>query len=212
MKISHIEAQKCRRLAQHINEVFPLEPKIFQAFATIPRELFVPLGFRHHAYKLDALPISGSQWISSPLTVAKMTHYLRPIGADSVLEIGCGSGYQAAILSCLVRRVFSVERIERLVHQAKQRFKELGITNVHVRYADGRLGWREFAPYERILFSTAIEEVPQTIFDQLSQGGILVAPIIQKDRQVITRFVKDERIYKEELESCLFIDAKAGVE
>ena len=212
MKISHIEAQKCRRLAQNIDEVFALEPKIFQAFSTIPRELFVPLGFRHHAYKLDALPISGSQWISSPLTVAKMTHYLRPIGADSVLEIGCGSGYQAAILSCLVRRVFSVERIERLVHQAKQRFKELGITNVHVRYADGRLGWREFAPYERILFSTAIEEVPQTIFDQLSQGGILVAPIIQKDRQVITRFVKDERIYKEELESCLFIDAKAGVE
>ncbi len=212
MKISHIEAQKCRRLAQNIDEVFALEPKIFQAFATIPRELFVPLGFRHHAYKLDALPISGSQWISSPLTVAKMTHYLRPIGADSVLEIGCGSGYQAAILSCLVRRVFSVERIERLVHQAKQRFKELGITNVHVRYADGRLGWKEFAPYERILFSTAIEEVPQTIFDQLSQGGILVAPIIQKDQQVITRFVKDERIYKEELESCLFIDAKAGVE
>ncbi len=212
MKISHIEAQKCKRLAQNIDEVFPLEPKIFQAFATIPRELFVPLGFRHHAYKLDALPISGSQWISSPLTVAKMTHYLRPLGADSVLEIGCGSGYQAAILSQLVRRVFSVERIERLVHQAKQRFKELGIANVHIRYADGRLGWREFAPYDRILFSTAIEEVPQTILEQLAAGGILVAPIIQGDRQIITRFVKNGGIYKEELESCLFIDAKAGVE
>ncbi len=212
MKISHIEAQKCKRLAQNIDEVFALEPKIFKAFATIPRELFVPLGFRHHAYKLDALPISGSQWISSPLTVAKMTHYLRPLEADSVLEIGCGSGYQAAILSRLVRRVFSVERIERLVHQAKQCFKELGITNVHVRYADGRLGWKEFAPYERILFSTAIEKVPQTIFDQLSEGGILVAPIIHKDQQVITRFIKDGRIYKEELESCLFINAKAGVE
>ncbi len=212
MRISHLEAQKCKRLAQNINEVFPLEPEIFQAFASIPRELFVPLGFRHHAYKLDALPIAGSQWISSPLTVAKMTHYLRPLEADSVLEIGCGSGYQAAILSQLVRRVFSVERIERLVYQAKQRFKELGIVNVHVRHADGLLGWKEYAPYDRILFSTAIEKVPAPIFQQLAKGGILVAPIIRGERQIITRFVNHGYIFKEELENCLFINAKSGVE
>ncbi len=212
MRISHLEAQKCKRLAQNINEVFPLEPEIFQAFASIPRELFVPLGFRHHAYKLDALPIAGSQWISSPLTVAKMTHYLRPLEADSVLEIGCGSGYQAAILSRLVRRVFSVERIERLVYQAKQRFKELGIVNVHVRHADGLLGWKEYAPYDRILFSTAIEKVPAPIFQQLAKGGILVAPIIRGERQIITRFVNHGYIFKEELENCLFINAKSGVE
>ncbi len=212
MRISHLEAQKCKRLAQNIDEVFPLEPKIFQAFATIPRELFVPLGFRHHAYKLDALPIAGNQWISSPLTVAKMTHYLRPLEADSVLEIGCGSGYQAAILSRLVRRVFSVERIERLVYQAKQRFNELGIVNVHVRHADGLLGWKEYAPYDRILFSTAIEKVPAPIFQQLAKGGILVAPIIRGERQIITRFVNHGYIFKEELENCLFINAKSGVE
>ncbi len=212
MRISHLEAQKCKRLAQNINEVFPLEPEIFQAFASIPRELFVPLGFRHHAYKLDALPIAGSQWISSPLTVAKMTHYLRPLEADSVLEIGCGSGYQAAILSQLVRRVFSVERIERLVYQAKQRFKELGIVNVHVRHTDGLLGWKEYAPYDRILFSTAIEKVPAPIFQQLAKGGILVAPIIRGERQIITRFVNHGYIFKEELENCLFINAKSGVE
>ncbi len=207
-----IERQKCIRLSNNIDEVFPIEEEIQQAFATIPRELFVPVGFKHHAYKLDALPIASNQWISSPLTVAKMTHYLEPIGADSVLEIGCGSGYQAAILSRLVRRVFSVERIERLVIEAKKRFKELGIFNVHIRYADGMLGWREFAPYERILFSAAIEEVPKTIFEQLAPGGILIAPIIKENRQIITRFIKNDTLRVEELESCLFIDSKEGVE
>ncbi|BCD59309.1 MULTISPECIES: protein-L-isoaspartate(D-aspartate) O-methyltransferase [unclassified Nitratiruptor] len=208
--VERIELQKCQKMADNIDTIFPLEPPIKEAFASVRRELFVPLGFKHHAYKLDALPIAGNQWISSPLTVAKMTQFLEPVGADSVLEIGCGSGYQAAILSQIVRRVFTVERIERLVREAKQRFKELGITNIHVRYADGLLGWREFAPYDRILFSAAIERVPQNIFDQLDDSGILIAPIIKKDRQVITRFDKDGT--KEELDECLFIDSKTGVE
>lgn len=210
--LEKIEMQKCAKMAQNIDTTFPLHPAIKEAIATTKRELFVPLGFKHHAYKLEALPIAGNQWISSPLTVAKMTQFLEPVGADSVLEIGCGSGYQAAILSKIVRRVFSVERIERLVLEAKKRFKELGITNVHLRYADGMLGWKEFAPYDRILFSAAVHSVPQTIFDQLSPGGILVAPIIQKDRQIITRFTKSDTLQKEELESCLFIDSKSGVE
>ncbi|MRI59134.1 MAG: protein-L-isoaspartate O-methyltransferase [Epsilonproteobacteria bacterium] len=208
--VQRIEHQKCQRLAHNIDSVFELHPKVKEAFASVPRELFVPLGFKHHAYKLDALPIAGNQWISSPLTVAKMTQYLDPVGADSVLEIGCGSGYQAAILSKIVRRVFTVERIERLVIEAKRRFKELGIHNIHVRYADGMLGWREFAPYDRILFSAAISSVPPRIFDQLKENGLLIAPIIKGDRQIITRFSKDGS--SEELESCLFIDSKRGVE
>ncbi len=205
-----IEYQKCKRLAENIHQVFPLHPKIKEAFASIRRELFVPIGFKHHAYKLDALPIAGNQWISSPLTVAKMTQYLEPVGADSVLEIGCGSGYQAAILSKIVRRVFTVERIERLVIEARRRFKELGIHNIHVRYADGMLGWKEFAPYDRILFSAAITAVPPRILEQLKEDGIIVAPIIKGERQIITRFFKDGS--SQELESCLFIDSKRGVE
>ncbi|BCD61196.1 MULTISPECIES: protein-L-isoaspartate(D-aspartate) O-methyltransferase [Nitratiruptor] len=205
-----IELQKCQKMAENINKIFPLHPKIKEAFAKVRRELFVPVGFTHHAYKLDALPIAGNQWISSPLTVAKMTQFLEPVGADSILEIGCGSGYQAAILSKIVRRVFTVERIERLVIEAKQRFKELDITNVHVRYADGMLGWREFAPYDRIIFSAALTKVPQNIFEQLSDGGIIVAPIIQKDKQIITRFFKDGNV--EELDTCYFINSKSGVE
>ncbi len=210
MNITPIERQKCATMAQRIDERFRLHPKIKEAFASVPRELFVPPGLTFHAYKLDALPIASQQWISSPMTVAKMTQYLEPVGADSVLEIGCGSGYQAAILSRIVRRVFSVERIERLVRETKARFARLGIHNVHIRYADGMLGWKEFAPYERILFSAAVAEVPRNIFDQLTEDGILVAPIIKGSRQIITRF--DKKGNAQELEECYFIDSKSGVE
>ncbi len=208
--LQKLEMQKCQKMAENIDKNFPLDPKIKKAFSEIPREIFVPPGLKHHAYKLDALPIASNQWISSPLTVAKMTQFLEPITADSVLEIGCGSGYQAAILSKIVRRVFSVERIERLVIEAKLRFRELDITNIHVRYADGMLGWREFAPYDRILFSAAIAEIPNRFFDQLAENGIIVAPIKRGKKQIITRFYKDGS--KEELENCYFIDSKSGVE
>ncbi len=208
--IEKLEMQKCQRMADNIDKIFPLHPKIKKAFGEVPRKLFVPAGLKHHAYKLDALPIASNQWISSPLTVAKMTQFLEPFSADSVLEIGCGSGYQAAILSKLIRRVFSVERIERLVIEARLRFRELGITNIHIRYADGMLGWKEFAPYDRILFSAAIEHIPSHFFEQLSHNGIIVAPIKKSNRQVITRFYKNGR--KEELEECYFINSKRGVE
>lgn len=209
--VKKIELQKCNKLAQEIDKIFPLDDIVKEAIANTPREIFVPVGFKHFAYKLEALPISANQWISSPLTVAKMTQYLNPINVDSVLEIGCGSGYQAAILSHIFRRVFSVERVEKLVFEAKRRFKELGIYNVNVRYSDGLLGWREFSPYDRILFSASIEEVPQAIFEQLSNKGILVAPIQKGKKQIITRFLKNgEIIKKEELEECLFVPTKNG--
>ncbi len=208
-----LASRKRERLAAELDERLGLHPKIRAAFAAVPRELFVPPGFALHAYKLDALPIAGNQWISSPLTVARMTQALDPVGADSVLEIGCGSGYQAAILAHIVRRVFGVERIERLVIEARSRFRELGITNVHVRYADGMLGWREFAPYERILFSAAIDSIPPAIVDQLKEGGILVAPVKQGDSQQIVRYVKrGGQLEARELGECLFIDSKTGVE
>lgn len=108
-----------------ISKHFPLSPPTEKAFLSINRELFVPNGFKHLAYTLDALPMGASQWISSPLTVAKMTEYLQCQGADSVLELGCGSGYQAAILSKLIRRVFSIERIEKLWLEARRSHQAL---------------------------------------------------------------------------------------
>jgi protein-L-isoaspartate(D-aspartate) O-methyltransferase len=208
-----IDMHRCEQLAQELDAVFPLSPEVKRAIAETQREIFVPIGFKHHAYKLDALPLSSNQWISSPLTVAKMTEALSPQGADSVLEIGCGSGYQAAVLSKLFRRVFTIERIEKLLIEARERFDKIGIKNIHTRFDDGNRGWRTYAPYDRILFSASAKEPPMHLFDQLADGGILVAPIEENGKQVITRFVKNGiKIKVQRLESCLFVPVKSGVE
>lgn len=208
-----IRLQKHQKMADEIAKICQISVEVHQAFCQSERELFVPQGMSSHAYKLDALPLAGNQWISSPLTVAKMTEALTCKGADSVLEIGCGSGYQALILSKLIRRVFTIERIERLLKEAKERFNALKISTIHTRFDDGQNGWREFAPYDRILFSASIPQVPQKIFDQLKVGGILVAPIEKGDKQIITRFTKkEEGILKEELDDCLFVPVKDGRE
>ena len=212
--VEKIELQKCKKLANEIDKIFPLSTKTKEAFCKIKREKFVPIGFKHYAYKLDALPLSSDQWISSPLTVAKMTEYLElDKSVDSVLEIGCGSGYQAAILAQLVRRVFSIERVEKLSIQAKQRFKEMNLTNINVRCDDGQNGWSGFAPYDRILFSATAKEIPKKIFDQLKNGGILVAPIEKQGKHIITKYIKQSgKISKIELESCKFVPILDGVE
>ncbi len=203
--------EKSKKMADEITKICRIDKSVYNALANSERELFVPKGFGRHAYKLDALPLVANQWISSPLTVAKMTQALTCRGADSVLEIGCGSGYQALILSKLIRRVFSIERVERLAREAKERFKTLGIHNINVRYDDGQNGWREYAPFDRILFSASTKEIPSKLFEQLREGGILVAPIEKDAKQIITRFVKtDNGIKKEELEDCLFVPVVEG--
>jgi len=202
-----------QKFADALADEVQLTPAIYRAFTEIERELFVPQGFHHWAYRLDALPIKADQWISSPITVAKMTVYLEPEGADNVLEIGCGSGYQAAILSRLFRRVFTIERIDALLKEAKERFRKLDIHNIHTRLDDGQRGWRQYAPFDRILFSASIPQVPQTIFDQLAEGGILVAPIEKSDQQIITQFRKvNGTISEYPKESCLFVPVKNGIE
>ena len=204
---------KNRKLAQEIHQRFPISQEIQDAIAKTNREIFVPSGFRHHAYKLDALPISAQQWISSPLTVAKMTHYLLPENADRVLEVGCGSGYQAAVLSHLFRGVFTIERIETLLLEAKERFKTLGIMNVHARSDDGQKGWIQYAPYDRILFSASAKSIPPKLIEQLKEGGILVAPMQKEAKQVITRYKKIHGTLREEvLETCSFVPVVDGVQ
>jgi len=205
-----IELQKCKKMAEEIEKHIKLSKEVKEAIAATQREIFVPL--KHYAYKLEALPLSSNQWISSPLTVAKMTQALETKSADSVLEIGCGSGYQAAILSRLIRRVFTIERIEKLLKEAKQRFKDLNITNIHTRFDDGQNGWKTYAPFDRILISASIAQIPQKLFDQLNEGGILVAPIEKNDKQIITKFVKKEKIYTQEIDECLFVPVVKGVQ
>ena len=200
-------------MADEIEKIFPLSLEVKEAIAKTDREAFVPVGFKHSAYKLDALPIGSAQYISSPLTVAKMTEYLFPRGADRVLEVGCGSGYQAAVLSHLFRGVFTIERIEPLILEAKQRFRKLSLNNIHARTDDGQNGWATYAPYDRILFSATAKQIPQKLFDQLADGGILVAPVEKNGKQVITRFIKNgDRIEEEELEDCDFVPILDGVQ
>jgi protein-L-isoaspartate(D-aspartate) O-methyltransferase len=188
-----------------------LESYVKKAFLDVDREQFVAAGFKHLAYKLDALPIQAEQFISSPLTVAKMTQHLELKGVDSVLEIGCGSGYQAAILSRIVRRVFTIERIEPLLREAKERFKTLELNNIFTRYDDGQRGWKEYAPYERIIFSATADKVPEILFEQLAEGGILIAPINQDGLQIITRYYKRHgRVTSETIEPCLFVPVLSG--
>ena len=200
-------------MADEIEKIFPLSLEVKEAIAKTDREAFVPVGFKHSAYKLDALPIGSAQYISSPLTVAKMTEYLFPRGADRVLEVGCGSGYQAAVLSHLFRGVFTIERIEPLILEAKQRFRKLSLNNIHARTDDGQNGWATYAPYDRILFSATAKQIPQKLIDQLADGGILVAPVEKNGKQVITRFIKNgDRIEEEELEDCDFVPILDGVQ
>ncbi len=211
--MDRITATKTARLADDCHKIFSLTSDVKSAISKTNREEFVPAGFRHNAYKLDALPLSSAQWISSPLTVAKMTQYLEPQGADRVLEVGCGSGYQAAVLSHLFRGVFTIERIEPLMIQAKQKFKQLGIHNIHTRTDDGQNGWIQYAPYDRILFSATAKQVPKKLFEQLSDGGILVAPMQKGNKQIITRFRKlGDSLLEEELEECDFVPVLDGVQ
>jgi protein-L-isoaspartate(D-aspartate) O-methyltransferase len=211
--LDKITAKKTQRMADDCQKLFPMSELVKEAIAKTNREAFVPAGFRQNAYKLDALPLASAQWISSPLTVAKMTEYLIPRGVDRVLEVGCGSGYQAAVLSHLFRGVFTIERIESLLLEAKVRFRNLNIHNVHTRTDDGQNGWMQFAPFDRILFSATAKEIPTKLFEQLTDGGILLAPVLKGDKQIITRYTKyANRIDEEELEECDFVPILNGIE
>ena len=205
---------KLARMVFEIQSRFAISDALQDAFMRVDREMFVDdKGMQNVAYTLDALPIAGNQWISSPLTVAKMTHHLQAEGADNVLEIGCGSGYQAAILSHIARRVFTIERIETLLLKARARIEALKIRNINLRLDDGQNGWKQFAPYDRILFSAAIAQIPNPIIEQLADGGILIAPLIRGNQQIITRFEKHRGIFKEtqQIEECAFVFVQDGI-
>lgn len=206
--------RQLQNLVEQVEEHFILDVHVKEAFLSVDREAFVPNGFKHLAYHLDALPLAASQWISSPLTVAKMTQHLELKGVDSVLEIGCGSGYQAAILSKICRRVFTIERIDELLKEAKGRFSELELQNIFTRFDDGQRGWKQYAPFERILFSATVKEVPEVLFEQLSEGGILLAPVeVEENYHLITRYYKRHgRITSETIEQCLFVPVLDGTQ
>jgi len=209
-----IKARQRQNLVAEIEKKFQLDAHVKEAFLSVDREAFVPAQFKHLSYNLDALPLAASQWISSPLTVAKMTQHLELKGVDSILEVGCGSGYQAAILSKICRRVFTIERIDELMKEAKAKFSALEMHNIFPRFDDGQRGWKQYAPYERILFSATAKKIPDIVFEQLAEGGILVAPIEESENyHIITRYYKKNgRITSETIEQCLFVPVLDGTQ
>jgi protein-L-isoaspartate(D-aspartate) O-methyltransferase len=171
------QAQRDRMVVEQIQARGVRSPEVLRAMRVTPRQLFVPEPMRSQAYEDEPLPIGYGQTISQPYIVAAMTELLAPAKMQKVLEIGTGSGYQAAVLSPLVGRLFSIEIVPELAKRSADLLKTLGYANVTVRQGDGYLGWPAEAPFDRIILTAAPPEIPKALLDQLKPGGKLVAPV-----------------------------------
>lgn len=168
------------------------DQRVLQVMGEVPRHLFVPEAFRSQAYDDCALPIGNGQTISQPYMVAIMTQSLMLSGSEKVLEVGTGSGYQAAILGRLAREVYTIELIGALAERARKLLKALGFENVHVVVGNGSLGLPEQAPFDRILVTAGAPRLPPLLVEQLAPGGVLVAPIGTRRVQELVIAVKGE--------------------
>ncbi|MBI84071.1 MAG: protein-L-isoaspartate O-methyltransferase [Planctomycetaceae bacterium] len=181
-------------------------PLVIAAMRKTPRHEFVPPAKRKLAYFDMALPIGGGQTISPPYIVAFMTEQLDPQPTDRVLEIGTGSGYQAAVLSELVRHVYSIEIVESLGRKARTRLKRLRYKNVHIKIGDGYEGWPEHAPFDKVIVTCSPEKVPQQLIEQLAEGGSLVVPVGERFQQQLWKFTKvDGKLKRESLQTTFFV-------
>jgi protein-L-isoaspartate(D-aspartate) O-methyltransferase len=189
------------------------DSNVLNALERIPREAFVLPHFHDQAYEDQALPIAQGQTISQPQIVAMMTEALRVTKLHKVLEIGTGSGYQTAVLSKLARRVYTIERWKSLLDEAEGRFKHLRIHNVTSKCADGSKGWKEQAPFDRIIVTAAAAEMPQMLVEQLAVDGIMVLPLgAERGDQVLERVTKlnDGTLKRETLADVRFVPLVAG--
>jgi len=201
------------RLVERLRSKGIRNEKVLQAIAAIPRHEFVDEALSSRAYEDTALPIGLSQTISQPWVVARMTEAILDGGSpEKVLEVGTGSGYQAAILACLVPKVFTVERIEKLLKQARRRFHKLGLHNVYTRYADGHLGWPSQAPFDGIIVTAAAVEVPEELIRQLRIGGVLVIPVERAGIQRLLAIRRtEEGIDETDLGGVIFVPMLSGL-
>lgn len=190
------------------------DERVLKAITQIPRHEFVDEALSSRAYENTALPIGQSQTISQPWIVARMTEALLDGGSpQKVLEVGTGSGYQAAILATVVPKVFSVERIDELLRLSRRRFHQLRLNNIYVRYADGHLGWPGQAPFEGIIVTAAATSIPTELMDQLAIGALLVIPIEKNGHQRLISVRRNEDGFEEtDLGGVVFVPMLSGLE
>jgi protein-L-isoaspartate(D-aspartate) O-methyltransferase len=182
------------------------DPRVLAAMRQVPRHLFVPTHLWAEAYGDYPLPIGEDQTISQPYIVALMTQLLELKDTDRVLELGTGSGYQAAILAELAAQVYTIDRVESLAHRAREIFESLGYTNIQVRVGDGTLGWPEEAPFDAIIVTAGAPQVPRPLTEQLALGGRLVIPVGDQYSQTLTLVRKTSEGLKSAYEGgCRFV-------
>lgn len=193
-------------VSQQIMRRGVVTPQVIEVFRKVPRHLFVPEEVRSYAYNDHPLPIGEGQTISQPYMVALMTDLLDLSGEEKILEIGTGSGYQAAILAELGKEVYTVERHRLLAERAEKVLKELGYNNVKVLVGDGTKGWKEFSPYQRIIVTASAPNVPEPLFEQLDEMGKLVIPIGERWSQDLTLIEKRKgKMVGKSICGCVFV-------
>lgn len=188
---------------------------VIESISRIPRHYFIPSGFESLAYEVNPVLIDSEQTMSSPLTVALQTYFLNVNSSDRVLEIGTGSGYQASILSLLCKEIYTLERHQILHEKSKRIFKDLNLTNVHCYLKDGFEGLPENAPFDKIIITCAAPEIPRSLTNQLSLGGIMLIPLDNEDgSQTMIRIIKDgiDSIYEESLGIYNFVPMLKGIQ
>ncbi|HUZ71701.1 MAG TPA: protein-L-isoaspartate(D-aspartate) O-methyltransferase [Stellaceae bacterium] len=208
-----VNNEKLARLVMGLRGEGVTDTRVLGAIERVPRELFVPPAFEEQAYDNVALPIGHSQTISQPLVVALMTAALDIGERHKILEIGTGSGYQAAVLARLCRRVFTIERHRLLLAEAEKRFAQLRLGNVTARWGDGAKGWPEQAPFDRIIVTAAAPDVPGHLIDSLIDGGILVAPVgaERRDQRLLRVRRAGENFDIDDLGPVRFVPLLAGL-
>lgn len=184
-----------------------VDQRVLEVMTAIPRHLFVEAGLQGHAYGDASLPIGEKQTISQPYMVAAMTAALELKGDERVLEIGAGSGYQTAVLSKLVKRVYSIERIAVLAGRARKILDQLQLSNINIKIGDGTIGWNDQAPFAGILVAAGSPDVPTKYLDQLDIGGRLVMPVGDQNQQILIRITRhrNDGFEREQLMGCRFV-------
>ncbi len=220
LKGEGMTSQRARdRLAVTLKESGIRDARVIDVIRNLPRHHFIDQALHSRAYENTALPIGHGQTISQPWVVARMTealleHFDPKQGMPQrVLEIGTGSGYQAAVLAALVPQVYTVERIEELLRQARRRFRQLGIANLRSRYDDGKLGWPDEGPFDAVILTAAGDAIPHAILDQMTPTGVLIAPVGSPSSQTLIRMRGDGQgdFIQEELGPVSFVPLLGGI-